>query len=284
MHELVTCGRMQVSIAQSLLVMVLASNRDLFHDPADFDRLAHSARLLGLTLEVDAAQRDDGAWVMPVSGLGAGSEFALSFADASGPIVDSPFEMDSYLVGVWVESALTLDEMLADLERQNLFTFTYDEQGPLARLLNDGAPVPNPFTLRFSLADVLAVVRGTDSTPDGPPPDWGPLLSLVDVEMTSSLEAVDERSGVTIAYAAGGLRATIAEVAAAGSVAFTVHHVSATDGEVMQTVSTADLRYAGNGELAGAITFDVTGPPAALRVIDDFGDGASDPNVRWECP
>lgn len=104
-HELITCGQVQVNTARSLLAIVLASNEELFRGDA-FATLTGYAALFDINLATPFAQAEDGRWSMPIAGAGPDSRFWVQFfmPGAVEPILVDPFDLESYLVNVRIET------------------------------------------------------------------------------------------------------------------------------------------------------------------------------------
>lgn len=280
-HELITCGRVQVRLASSMLAIVLASNQALFRGDT-FERVSEFAALVGVDLETPFARAEEGRWQMPIAGADATSRFWVQFfrPGSSEPILEDPFRLESYLVGVEVETSLTLDEMLRDFERRNTFYFTYREPGPLVDLLNGGEPLGLDFTVEVSIADIASLVLPWVSTEGA---DFGPLLSLVEAEMISCVELSDTSGNTVVEYRADGRRDTIASIAGVGEIGFDIDAVVATDGRYTLLGDAADLRFLGVKNLAGEIVYEVSGDDVWLEVTSDFGAGQEWPITFWDC-
>jgi len=280
-HELITCGQVQVRLAQSMLAIVLASNEDLFRGDT-FERVAQYAASFGLDLESPFEQAENGRWSMPIDGADPTSRFWVQFfrPGSEEPILDDPFRLDSYLQGVHVETELTLDEMLDDIERRNTFWFFWQEEGPLIDLLNDGEPLARIFKVEVSIADIAALVYPFF---DNSGAEYGPLVSLVDAEMISCVELRDTRDRTVVEYRADGRRDTIAAIAGDGKVAFDVDAIDATDGTYTMHGDATDLRFLDVKSLAGEIFYEITGPDLSIEVVSDFGSGNPWPVTRWAC-
>jgi len=260
---------------------VLASNEDLFRGDT-FERVAQYAASFGLDLESPFEQAENGRWSMPIDGADPTSRFWVQFfrPGSEEPILDDPFRLDSYLQGVHVETELTLDEMLDDIERRNTFWFFWQEEGPLIDLLNDGEPLARIFKVEVSIADIAALVYPFF---DNSGAEYGPLVSLVDAEMISCVELRDTRDRTVVEYRADGRRDTIAAIAGDGKVAFDVDAIDATDGTYTMHGDATDLRFLDVKSLAGEIFYEITGPDLSIEVVSDFGSGNPWPVTRWAC-
>ena len=280
-HELITCGRVQVRLTQSLLAIVLASNEEIFRGDT-FERVSEYANTFGVDLEAPFDRDEDGRWSMPMPAAAPGSVFWVQFFEPgkTDPILADPFDLDSYLTGVHVETTRTLDEMLSDLWERNVFSFYWETEGPLASLLNGGEPVSNPFEVEVSIADIASLVYPSLVDADA---DFGPLASLVDAEMISCVELSDDRGGSHVEYRADGRRGSIGEIAGAGSVSFDIDEIRATDGAYELVGDAKDLRFLGVKNLAGEIFYRLRGPNLDLEVVSDFGDGNEWPVTTWIC-
>lgn len=280
-HELITCGQVQVRLAQSMLAIVLASNEDLFRGDA-FERVSEFAQIFGLDLETPFEPAEDGRWTMPIAGADPSSRFWVQFfrPGSDEPILDDPFRLESYLEGVYVETEISLDEMLGDLYRRNTFSFTWEEEGPLVDLLNDGEPLARVFTVELSIVDIASLVWPSLGSEGA---DFGPLVSLVDAEMISCVELEDTRSYTVVEYRADGQRDSISQIAGEGQVGFDIDAIQATDGRYILRGDATDLRYLDVKSLAGEIVYEATGPDLALEVTSDFGSGQAWPVTSWAC-
>ncbi len=280
-HELITCGRVQVRLASSMLAIVLASNEALFRGDA-FERVSEYAGFFGLDLETPFDQGEDGRWEMPIDGADPSSRFWVQFfrPGSPEPILEDPFRLESYLQDVHVETTMTLDEMLEDLYRRNTFYFTYREPGPLVDLLNGGEPLGRVFTVEVSIADIASLLFPSLATEGA---DFGPLLSLVDAEMISCVELSDTSGNAVVEYRADGRRDTIGAIAGAGEIGFDIDAIVATDGRYTLLGDATDLRFLGAKNLAGEIVYDVSGEDLWLEVTSDFGTGQAWPVTFWSC-
>jgi len=281
-HELITCGRVQVTLSKSLLAIVLASNKELFRGDA-FETLASYARYAGLELRAPFSRAEEGRWSMPIVGASAGSRFWVQFfaPGSEEPILADPFDLESYLVNPRIEAIYSLGEMLADLELRNHFIFYYDREGPLAGLLNEGQSLPNPFVVTVSIADVAGLVLpGFDSDPDGA--FFGALESLTQAEMISCVEFFDDRLGARVEYRADGERDTVGRIAGSGQVGFVVDEISSSDGSYELEGEASRLRYVGDKSLAGTITYEVIGAKG-LTIESDFRSGRAWPIASVMC-
>src|SRR5687768_2942089 len=105
-----------------------------------------------MTVDNPFVLQADGSWMMP-AGDDAGATFSLRFFDPTtdASVTVDPFVLDSYLVGVTATSDMTWEQMKANPTRRATFSYAWQSEGPLAHLLNDGAPLPNPIVVRMSL-------------------------------------------------------------------------------------------------------------------------------------
>lgn len=280
-HELITCGRVQVRLASSMLAIVLASNEELFRGDA-FERVSEYANFFGLDLQTPFDRAEGGQWSMPIAGADPTSRFWVQFfrPGSTAPILEDPFRLDSYLRDVHVETSMTLDEMLDDLHRRNTFYFTYREPGPLVDLLNGGEPLARVFEVEVSIADIASLVFPLLQTEGA---DFGPLLSLVDAEMISCVELTDTSGNTLVEYRADGRRDTIASIAGAGEIGFDIDAIVATDGRYTLLGDASDLRFLGVKNLAGEIMYEVSGNDLWLEVTSAFGTGQEWPITFWDC-
>ncbi|MDD9936449.1 MAG: hypothetical protein OXT09_22750 [Myxococcales bacterium] len=284
-HELIKCGQLQAGVARNLVMILVLSNEGLFNNARDFETIAEIAGWFGLMAEAPLSGDGEGHWTIPI-GSTPGSQFEVMFYEpgSSEPILADPFVMESYLEGVEVTSTLTLDEMIEDWEARNTFTFTYQETGPLAHLLNGGEVIPNPFEVRVSARDLILL--GSDSSDedelDGGP-TFGPLESLADAQMTSSVRLRDPRSALSMSYDDGGARDTLANVASAG-VAFDLDGLSVEHGDGGRLVSGGvAIDFVPGVGLAGDLRLTVGGLSADAVLESDYGAGTDNPRTRWAC-
>ncbi len=274
-HELVTCGQMQVDTAFKMRLLIIASNEEQF-DEQTYADLQEAASFIGLDLELGFEHDGEGTWSMAVD-AGDDSTFDLRFYDpASGDVLrDSVFELDNYLVGVDADNELSLQEMIADPFRKNTFTYSFEEPGPLGHLMNGGEEIPNPFEVRLSLFDAAFGTGGEG--------DFGPFDSVLDVEMDSLVSVSDPRGEVTVTYDVRANRDSARSVATASLLDFEVESIAAGDGEYLIETDAAEISFVGRGSLAGTIDYRLSGPDVDVRVTSDFGQGASYPTPVWGC-
>ncbi|MFW5925899.1 MAG: hypothetical protein ACOCV4_07010 [Myxococcota bacterium] len=284
-HELITCGQAQVGVAQSLLAMLAASNRELFRGDA-FETLAAQAAAFGLYLDMPLDPKGNGRWAMPIATAGEGSEFSITMYEPGSdvPTLYNPFAIDSYVHVTFADNDHGVEAMLDDFSLQNTLYFHWDEEGPLAHLIRDDTgAIPNPIEVRFSIKNMLGLVW-PEYADSSPPPDFGPLDAILDLEMTSCVELQDERRGATIRYHVDGRRGVVRNIAASTEVAFDVHGIEADEGSMHLESTAADLRYAGAGSLAGTIDYRIGDDRSGVIAVSDFGDGQPYPESDWSCP
>lgn len=282
-HEMITCGQAQVSLAANLLFVVIASNRDLFDSEA-LSEIDQYGRIFGVSLDVPFEASADGSWTM-VMNAQTGSEFTVRFFEPGSdtPIVEDLFSLESYITGVSATSDIGFDDMRADPNRRATFTYHFEDEGPLARLLNYGEPIPNPFHARLSLWDIVALTLGL-GLPESGGPDLGALESVLDIEMSSQINLSDVRGAAHVEYVADIARATVRDVAASGSLDLSVQGIDAASGSLELAGDTESLRFVERGRLAGRIDYTLAGPGVDLVVESDFGSGLSYPKTAWGCP
>jgi hypothetical protein len=270
-HELVTCGQLQLALVRGFVVSLVVSNSDL---------LTPEARVgLGGASFTRAA---DGSYEMFVGG-DPRSRFALRFFEAGRDetIAGDVFRLDSYLAGVRVDASMTFDEMQEDWDRPCRLSFSFEGPGPLAHLLNDGAPLRESFVVDLSLDDVLDLMAG------GPlEADLGPFDSLIrSLEIESELDFVDDRGGAVVEYSARGTRSSLRSTNDEGLLSFDVPDLRSTSESLSMRASASRIRYLSFGTLAGVMDFTVDGPDGMhLGVRSDFGDGMAYPDTLWYCP
>jgi hypothetical protein len=288
-HELVTCGGLQYQLAASFIVIVLASNTAFF-DPQVLKDMRPLLGLFGVRTEVPLTQQEGGSWRMALPGAGEGSTFDIQFYEPGGekPTAAAVFDMETYLVNAQVQSSLSWAEMMEDKTAKSHYTITYDKRGPLAHLLNGGAPLPEgQFELDLSVWDFASLVLPQRGGGDGPggseEPDFGPFETLVQAEMSSQLRFVDQLRDVLVTYRADSQRDTVAEVAGTQRIGFGLTGLEATNGVHTLVGTTDDLHYVKAG-LAGFIDYQIRGPKVAVDVRADFGEGMLYPENLWSCP
>jgi len=279
-HELIKCGGMQTSMSRNFLIVVIASNRDLF-DQASYNDLVAFAKTYDVDLQIPFNRESEGRWTMPINPL-TNSVFTVRFYDTgSGSVIqEDPFTIDTYLKGVTAESSLTIAEMKADLFARTTITFSWTELGLLSDELNRGRPIPNPFTISVSFADLAQFVWGLDLASGDP--NLGPLDSIQDMKVDSEVVLRDDVGATHVEYDVDGLAGTIRGVAANG-VSFGVKRIEATNGAYRMTGSASGLRYAaGPGTLVGTFAYRISGPDGDLTVTDSY-DPSRGLGVRWSC-
>jgi hypothetical protein len=276
-HELIKCGGLQTSLSRTFVVVVIASNRQLFDEDA-YARLVDIAGNYGIDLTVPFSPEDGGRWSTPIRGLGD-SSFTLTFRDpTTGAVIEeNPFIIDTYLTGVVGEAEHTIERMEANVSLKNRITFTWEARGPLAHLMSRRAPVPNPFDIHVSLSDVYAWTSGFSFTPATP--DFGPIEGVLDLEVESEIAFTDQIGRTDIEYTVFGERSSLREIMARG-VGFQVEAIESRRNDVSIRGSATRLRYDG-GTLRGRFDYHVSSPTGALMVSDTYGDRGLE--VRWSC-
>lgn len=269
-HELITCGGLQVRIAADIVMMLIASNEDLF-------KKSERAFLDDLMLN-PFTQTDDGHWTMELADT-PGSSFTLAFydPDSGERIEDDVFDLDSYLTGVHIQSDVGFDQMVQSPDQKHPFVFRWDSVGPLGHLLNDGKPLPDGFTLQLSFSDF---VSGTAS-------NFGPFASVFRVEMDSVVDYLDQRSDADVMYVVKTERDDMKNIAQSESLAFDVEHLSSQAASLKLEGDTSNLTFVHLGELAGRIDYTVSGKVGGkavkMKVRSEFGEGAAYPETEWSC-
>jgi len=276
-HELITCGGIQIQVALSMKLMIFSSNEQLVSASARAD-LHQAARAVGMSLDNPFTRDGAGSWVMNAGGSD-GSTFSLEFYDpATGvKVVDNPFDLNSYLVGVTASSSQTWAEMKANPTSKTTFTYQWTELGPLSHLLADGGEVPNPIVIRMSLLERGGAALGLTKA------DYGPFESVQNLRMESKIHMIDDRPPAAIAYDVTGRRDSVKNVVETNSLQFDVDAMVSTDGSYQLDGDTSGLAFLGLGELAGEIRYAASGNGIAVIATSDFGAGAAYPVPRWEC-
>lgn len=266
-HELITCGGLQVRIASNIVLMLIASNEDLFKDE---ERAFVSSLVVNPFM-----QAQDGTWSMDIGGS-TGSTFALSFFEPDGGalVTEDVFDLDSYLSGVHIQTEVGFDEMISNPTRKHDFVFRWEAEGPLARLMNGGEPLPDGFTLQLSLSDFQS------ATPD----DFGPFSSVFELEVESVVHYYDERDDTIIEYDVAATRDALGAIARSQSLGFDVQRIAASADRLALEGDTQSLTFVRLGELAGRIDYELSGDSVHILVTSDFGQGAAYPEAEWSCP
>jgi hypothetical protein len=268
--ELIACGGLQVQIAGRIVWMLIASNKDLFKEDerAIIDDIALNP----------FSRTDDGHWTMTIDSA-QGSTFTLAFydPDTGERIRDDVFDLDTYLAGVHVQSEVDIAEMLQHPDRRYGFAFTWSGPGPLAHMLNAGAPLPDGFTLQLSITDFIQMQ----------PADFGPFQSLFALELDSTVDYVTHDPDADIEYRVSAVRDSLDHIATHAALAFTVDHLAGTHGELALHGTSKDLAYVMHGVLAGSVDYDLSGTldgrAVDMHVLEDFGPGSSMPTTTWRC-
>ena len=276
-HELITCGGIQLQLALSMKLMIFTSNKELVSASARAD-IEKAIATVGMSLENPFTQNQSGSWVMDAGGS-SGSTFALDFYDAgdSARVKDNPFVLDSYLKGVTAVSSRTWQEMQSNPTAKTTFTYHWTDKGPLSHLLADGGEVPNPVVLNLSLIDIVGGGLGLSK------PDFGPFESIAKLEMESKIHMVDDRGDVQVDYDVTGQRASVASVIDAENIVFDVDAMKGTNGDLQLIGATTGLAFLGRGKLGGEINYTSAGSVTGVIVTSDFGAGNAYGVPRWEC-
>lgn len=263
-HELITCGSLQVGVARSLVLAIFRSNADVL--PADLQAK------LGKPPSGLLSHQTDNSWRMAIPNM-TGSTFDVRFFAPDGvtPIADDPFRLDSYLVG-----ATVTNESLTDGLR---LTFAWKSLGPLGHLLGGGKPLANPIVLNLNKADLAML-----GTLEGDLGKIGPFAQVADLRMTGTAHVVTQGYGVSVEMTAHATAAAVASIADSGSLDLEKLTLEATDGKVTLTSLAANVKYVADVGLTGTISFQVNGTDVDLRIASDFGTGAAYPHDVWTCP
>lgn len=280
-HELIKCGGVQTAMSRNFIVVLVASNRSLFDEQAYLD-LVTFARGFGVDLQVPFHREPGGVWSLPINAV-TDSNFTVTFHDTrtNAIILDDPFVIDSYLTGVTATSSLTIDQMKADLQARSTIRFSYTGLGPHSHELNGGQPIPNPFTIRISFADLAKFIWGWDLS--NGEPDLGPLESVLNLNVDSYVTLRDAIGETSVEYDVAGIPGTLRETAANG-VSFDVRSIRASRRSYFMDGQATDLRFAaGAGSLVGSFEYRVQGPGGDLLVTDTY-DPAAGMTVTWSCP
>lgn len=278
-HELIACGGLQASLAKRMGVLILLSNPEIF-EPDTYDTLHYWASYFGSTTLAFTA-RPDGGWEVLVPNAGD-SWFTLDLYEPGTDvrILQNPFELDSYLVGVQFDAAFDFETARSNPTLRNDYVVTYEAAGPLAHLLGITEPGPGSFTMHFSLLDVAQLIfRG----------DWpteataGRFTTLNRVDVESTMSFYDVRGDSTIHYEASSPRSPLHE--SVSGVAFEVTGIDGVSGDVAISASTSLLRYVGSAGLAGVIDYSVqVSGELSWSIRSDFREGSLYPESRWGCP
>jgi hypothetical protein len=231
-----------------------------------------------MTVDNPFTHAPDGSWTMDAGGTD-GSTCSLTCYDpeTNALVEQEPFSLDSYLLGVTATSSRTWSEMKANPSARTTFTYEWTEEGPLAHLLADGGPIPNPIVLEMSLIELGGATLGLTEV------DYGPFESVQDMLVESKIHMIDQRDVVNVTYDVTGRRSTVRDLVTSGSLSFDVDGMFSADGRFSMTGNTTGLAFIGRGSLAGEIEYSISGSTAGLKVISDFGAGMAYPTPRWGC-
>ena len=275
-HELITCGGMQVSLAQSMVAILLLSNERMFDEQSKND-LQQIAEYLPRN-EFD--QIDDGQWRIAMS---TSSTFDLEFREphTGARIYEDVFDMQSYLVGLQATYDHTLTEMMEQPDLENRWVFTWDELGPLAHLLNGGAEVPREFELALTLNELLDIIFPYWATGT---PDLGVFQSLLDIEMGSTIRLRDQRQtssgSAQVDYEILAAGSPVGAIADSGQLEFAIVDLAGTVGATTFEATDSEVGYSnGLGALSGVIHLRSRDADVEM----DFGTGSAYPTARWTC-
>jgi hypothetical protein len=221
----------------------------------------------------------DGLWTLPLNPTND-STFSLRFHHpATHEVVTAdPFVLDSYVTGATATSTLTIQEMEANLGTRNAITFTWEQPAELASVLNGGAEIPNPFTIKVSFYDLAKWVFGLNLGSGSPV--LGPLDSLFDLETDSTVVLRDEKGATTIEYDVAGLTATLREIQNRG-ISYQVNSIAAHSGDYRLTGSANHLSY--RDGLIGRFEYRVSGPEGDVLITDSY-DPSTGLETTWKCP
>lgn len=272
-HELITCGQLQFKVASSLMVAIAKSNPefitpdlldDLGADPSD--QFEHAA---------------NGDWRISLVDGGPDSKFTVRFFDpASGNVItEDLFRLKSYFSDVKVTHDMTADQMVASPGKAATYTFKWTKLGPLAPLLNDGKPLPNPIVLQLSAMDLLAL-----QTLTLPASKLGVFGSLLDLRCWSRTVFIRAEDGVSLGFQVEAPQQTLGTIASKHAVNFGALGLRAIDGQLELRADQQQLQYADPKGLAGFMNLKIAASKLNLRVHADFGTGQSYEDATWSCP
>ena len=279
-HELITCGRAQVGLAQTLALRVLVSNPDAIDLEPETRDLFET--VLGF---VDGGAsgfvRDgSGTFRMGNQDDSGGVAFELRFQDDGGALISyDPLQLDNYLEGVTVTAALTHEEMWSDWSRRNDYRFEFEAPGPLAYLLSDHEQLDGGFTLSFSFDEIISTLLGGDENID-----FGPFEGLGSVLVDSDVTFRRSSGGNVIDYTALGRQTAVADLASSQSVDFDMVDMIGRRGRMDLWPLEENLVFVDRGSLAGTIRWAVDHDGQRIaEVLSDFGTGRAYPVVSWTC-
>jgi hypothetical protein len=273
-HELITCGAAQRNLVTPMAARVLLSASDAIDEEA-LEDLEWAAAALGIDLDGDPLfEQDGGTFRLPMGE----TDFVVRFRDTHGEVLrDDPFVMDSYLRGVEMSSRSWEEIVDGPLEQPHVYTYAWEEQGPLAYTLE---PLTNPVEVNVSLLDLVALSIGLGAyvAPDA---SLGSFASLLDLRVEGDMPMVDDRQGVWVTYDAR-IESTVGELVSGSSSNVEVATLDASfEG---WTAHTTDVQLSGHhGSLAGQVRLRVDGPEQTYEVELDFGDGSAYPEQVWSC-
>lgn len=276
-HELVTCGGAQRSLVAPMGMRVLLGADGLFEPEALGDL---TETLSYLTSAQADFSFDAGVWKLPM-GTRLGGQFEVRFLDplTEDLVTDNVFELDSYVRGATAASSRTWEEMMndGDYDVVDTFTFTWEEEGPLAHLLD---PLTNPIVVQGRIGELVPLLVGWSGFGE---PDLGSFASLYGVTVEGSIPFDDTAYGAAIHYDATIGPAPMRDLMNGGSAAVRIEGMSATYAGWSTRTLRVDLRDVDYG-LAGEIVFALDGPRGQQwQVQFDFGTGRPYPETRWQC-
>lgn len=284
-HELITCGGVQLSVARNLLAMVILSNEEMI-GPSAIQAIRGYGSLFGLDVNQPFTRQPDGTFEMPITAASDGW-FRVRFFDGTGeaPLLVDPFDVSSYLVGAKGVKTNPEPFDLEDPNQRHVFTWTYEGVGPLGQLLNGGLPLPESFSIEISFADLLAASGSSAFGDRAAAIDrFGPFASVLrSLEMTSEVEFTDERYDGSVSYLASTPRSTVEALASGGLLGVNLERLEAVRDTTRLVGKAENLEVLAIGSLAGVIRYEVDDPTLDATVTSDFGNGRAYPFTTWGC-
>lgn len=280
--ELVQCGRMRNSTANSVALSVLVRNEAFLDDDINYA----VDKFLG---EPDMQRDESGSFTAPVP-IAPASDFRLWFhhPETGEALVDDPFHLESYLAGAKPSSSHSVDDILKvdfwNIDPSEVITITvpYDGPGPLFDVLARGEELSNPLVIEFTVAEAGELLLGAvEKAP------W-PFSNLRDVPVRAHLLFVDESSDTNIVYEAEYEEQTAEEFFESGS---TELHISTWSVEMGATELLAEVDGL---QMVGDIVVDISGVAeyhtltqgsgeSEATVLSDYGVGSQMPSTTVVC-
>lgn len=280
-------GHLQLVVARNLLLLALDANRQHI-EPSTYSDLTLALRFrAGLLFpdviipEDEAPSQDEaGQWTLLLPyGPNATLRFAFRDPDTGGAVLENVFALDSYVQGATVESQRTTAPDGDDASAPYDVTVTWDEPGPLVRLLGGAEVIPRPFVLRglnpsyWTSSENAQLDLGDAS--------FGPLEPLFDLpfELEPSIET--EENETVIQHTLAPVRSTLREFVSA-HLPFELQKTTARAGDVTIEGGAVNVVFSeADDRLDGTLDYEVAYDGTVLYVQDVYGrEGLT---TRWTC-